>query len=182
MSSFQEGSLIASGEATLEAGLPTSGSTNVAMTLTGVGGLVVSGSGSTTIAITYTGGLISTASANGTVTVSLTPSATIKAIGLLNGPITVTMTPSATILGAGLMEGLSTNETEFSANSLASAVWSALAASYNESGTMGAKLNSASAAGDPWTADLPGTYSGSQAGKIVGSKLLTIAKFLALKD
>lgn len=50
---------------------------------------------------------------------------------------------------------------------LANAVWNALASSFNESGTMGNKLNSASAAGDPWGAILPGAYADGEAGKIL---------------
>ena len=51
--------------------------------------------------------------------------------------------------------------------SCAQAVWSALAAAFNESGTMGNKVNSASAAGDPWTAELPGLYADGSAGAII---------------
>lgn len=51
--------------------------------------------------------------------------------------------------------------------SCAQAVWSALAAAFNESGTMGSKVNSASAAGDPWTAELPGTYAEGSAGDLL---------------
>jgi hypothetical protein len=36
---------------------------------------------------------------------------------------------------------------------------------------MGNKLNSASAAGDPWTAELPGAYAVGSAGNIIGNKL-----------
>lgn len=54
---------------------------------------------------------------------------------------------------------------------IASAVWDALAASYNTALTMGAKLNASGAASDPWTAALPGAYSSGQAGFIVGTEL-----------
>jgi len=47
------------------------------------------------------------------------------------------------------------------------AVWSALAAVNNEPLTMGEKLNDAGAAANPWTEVLPGTYTGSQAGKVI---------------
>ena len=64
---------------------------------------------------------------------------------------------------------------------IAQAVWNALAAQYNISGTMGRKLNEASSAGDPWATTLPGVYTGDQAGYIVGKKLLRLSQFLALK-
>lgn len=46
-------------------------------------------------------------------------------------------------------------------------VWHAAAATYNVAGSMGNKLNSASAAGDPWTAELPGSYAPGSAGKLL---------------
>lgn len=54
-------------------------------------------------------------------------------------------------------------------DSVAQAVWRAIAADFNEPGTTGAKLNSASAAGDPWTAELPGAYPPGSAGDILGN-------------
>lgn len=50
-------------------------------------------------------------------------------------------------------------------------VWSPLATNFNTGGTMGAKLNSAASAGDPWSTALPGTYSAGQAGFILGTNL-----------
>jgi hypothetical protein len=47
------------------------------------------------------------------------------------------------------------------------AVWAALAADNNTPLTMGEKLNDAGSASNPWTEELPGTYTGDQAGKII---------------
>jgi hypothetical protein len=47
------------------------------------------------------------------------------------------------------------------------AVWNAIAADFNESGTMGNKMNSAASAGDPWSTLLPGSYGDGEAGKIL---------------
>lgn len=47
------------------------------------------------------------------------------------------------------------------------AVWNAVAASFNETGSMGNKMNSAASAGDPWGTLLPGTYGDGEAGKIL---------------
>jgi hypothetical protein len=46
-------------------------------------------------------------------------------------------------------------------------VWNAASAAYNASGTMGQKMNSAAAAGDPWTTELPGAYAPGSAGYIL---------------
>lgn len=67
------------------------------------------------------------------------------------------------------------------AQECAAAVWEALAADFNNPGTMGEKMNSAASAGDPWSTSLPGSYAAGTAGNIVGSKLLTTGKFIALK-
>lgn len=47
------------------------------------------------------------------------------------------------------------------------AIWDAQASSYNDVGSMGELLNDAGAAGDPWSVDLPGSYTGLDAGAIL---------------
>lgn len=47
---------------------------------------------------------------------------------------------------------------------IADAVWNEPITDHLTNGTAGYKLNAASAAGDPWTTELPGTYTGNQAG------------------
>jgi hypothetical protein len=56
---------------------------------------------------------------------------------------------------------------------VAAAVWGASAAANNTAGTMGAALNAAGSAGDPWSTVLPGSYSGSQAGALFGTMVTT---------
>lgn len=63
---------------------------------------------------------------------------------------------------------------------LVAAIWGALAASNNDSGTMGEKLNAAGTAGDPWTADLTGYNTEGTAGKKLKDGL-TEDNFLGLK-
>ena len=52
-------------------------------------------------------------------------------------------------------------------NTLVDLIWDELIAGHLDVGSTGAKLNSAAAAGDPWETALPGSYTGSQAGKII---------------
>lgn len=108
----------------------------------------LSGSGGATAQLTAIGHLSSVLDGEGTVAAS----SVITALGTLAAQITVT---GATLTTANV----------------ADAIWNALAASYNTAGTMGAKLNSASAAGDPWTAPLPGSYADGEAGNIIGNLL-----------
>lgn len=53
------------------------------------------------------------------------------------------------------------------ATQIADAVWDESLSSHLTAGSTGEKLNAAGNAGDPWTAELPGTYTGDQAGAIV---------------
>ena len=72
---------------------------------------------------------------------------------------------SSDITAKGWMSADVTPYTALSPESLAASVWNALAASYNSTGSMGEKLNSAGTAGDPWTADLSGYNTPGTAGK-----------------
>jgi hypothetical protein len=148
-------------------GLPTSGSTTITFDATGTGGLIAGATGTATITFSQTGVLASVATISGSTTITFTPTALLGALAGLSATGTITLTPTATSYAVGYLSGTSTNETEFSAAALAAAVWSALAASYNEAGTMGEKMNDAGAAGDPWSTSLPGTYTGDQAGKVL---------------
>lgn len=81
------------------------------------------------------------------------------------------LTGSGTVTGtfkgnASLSSDISSSST-LSPENLAAAVWNSIAASFNTAGTMGAKLNAASAAGDPWGATLPGSYLSTEAGGIL---------------
>lgn len=62
--------------------------------------------------------------------------------------------------------------------SLASAVWNSLAASFDEAGTMGEKLNDAGSASNPWSDTT--TYGSGTKGKLLQDTLST-GKFIALK-
>lgn len=151
---------------------------NATATLAGVGALTATGQLVVSAVATIAGtGSISTANLL----------AVLQAVATINGVGAVTATRSAlanmtgtsagvgaltgTRYAVGHMEADITPFTELSPTSLAAAVWSALAASYNEAGTMGAKMNSAASAGDPWGTALPGSYAAGEAGYIVGNVL-----------
>lgn len=59
-----------------------------------------------------------------------------------------------------------------SASAIADAVWDEAISGHLTAGSTGEALNAAGAAGDPWTTTLPGSYTGSQAGKML-SDILT---------
>lgn len=150
-------------------GLPANASATITLNVSdATGGLIVSGSGSATVSLSLTGTILSIASGSGSATVSLTaPDATIGALAGMSGATNFTITPTALISAIGYMAGLSTNETEFSAAALANAVWTASASAYNDTGTMGEKLNDAGSAGNPWASLLAANNDPATFGKLI---------------
>lgn len=65
---------------------------------------------------------------------------------------------------------------------IADAVWDETLADHLTAGSTGASLNAAGSAGDPWTTTLPGSYTGSQAGKILADILTDTADIASLND
>lgn len=134
-------------------------------------------------------GIISSAPMQATISLAATLAGSgdvTAGLGLLANCV-ATLTGSGSVSDANLYGTASlsatiyVNEGTASVAQMAEGVWNALAADYNDSGTMGQKLNGAASAGDPWSTELPGAYAPDQAGGIVGSKLLTVGKFLGLK-
>lgn len=159
MSSHNEATFTITPAAAIAGGLPASGSTTITLTPTATGGLIVSGFGSASITLSATGSILSIAAASGSATVSLSGTALIGALAGLSGSSTVTLTPTAAITAIGYLSGISTSESEFSEAALARAVWDAVASDYNDSGSMGAKMNAAGGSNSPediadavWTA------------------------------
>jgi hypothetical protein len=107
---------------------------------------------------------------------ALAGNAQLAALLIALGPPECAITASGSAQGALQAKGnfaaaiTSAGEALTTAN-VAMAVWNALAASMNQPGSMGEKLNSAGAGGDPWNVELPGTYGVGKAGHIVGQNL-----------
>lgn len=172
MSSRNNVTVGSEGSAYLVGGKPITATATITLTATGNGGLIVSGSGTATVTISATGAILSIAAGSGTSTVTMTASAALGALAGLVGTANVTITPQAAIAAIGYMAGISTSEAEFSPSALAAAVWSALASDYNESGTMGEKMNSAGSAGNPWTEVIEGAYTAEDLLKLISAVLL----------
>lgn len=156
------------------------------LTLSGVSGLkgIVTMDGTSIMALT--GGLIAgiTVSMSGSGTFNGTMGGLIEAIttmagsGVLNAAISAEAGLTVTMAGIGSMTvnpsgtgemvlEIYVNQSQATVDQIVAAVWNALAAEYNVSGTMGNKLNGAGNAGDPWTTDLSGYNTADTAGKIV---------------
>lgn len=140
-------------------------------------GLEVTMSGSGNLALIGGGLLEAIVAMSGTGTFTAAIGATAGMTLTLNGVGTMSLSPSGT--GEMVLE-IYVNESQATAQQITDAVWSALAAEYNESGTMGQKLNGAGSAGDPWTTDLSAYNTADTAGKVLKDKL-SEDNFLALK-
>lgn len=173
ISSRYEGKITFSSTANLVGGRPGQGSSTITFSTTGTGGLIVSGVGSASITFSSTATLASVAVISGSGSITISGSALLGAQAGLTASTSITLTGTATSYAIGYLSGLSTSETEFSAAALADAVWNALTADYQLSGSFGEAMAAAGSAGDPWTTNLPGTYVAGQAGYIVGNQVLT---------
>lgn len=95
----------------------------------------------------------------------------------LTGSGVLELTPYAT----GTLEAeIATIAAEVTPETVAAAVWEALTSQFNTAGTMGKALQDASAAGNPWAADLVANNDSGTFGERI-QKLLTTGKFLGLK-
>lgn len=169
------------------------------MTLTGVSGLSGEVTMSGTGVLEATGGLLAglevTMSGSGDLTAIggglLEAIVAMAGTGALSGALGATAGLTVEMAGVGTLTAspqgtgemvleIYVNESQATVNQIVAAVWSALASQYNESGTMGQKLNGAGSAGDPWTTDLSSYNTPGTAGKIQ-KDALTTGKFLGLK-
>lgn len=74
----------------------------------------------------------------------------------------------ANLIGNAFMSAhIYVNEGAASVDQMVDGVWNALASQYNQSGSLGEKLNAAGTAGDPWTTALSGYETEGTAGYIV---------------
>lgn len=138
-----------SGEGNLLQGGPMVGEGSMSFTSDDASlGLIVSMSGDSTITFTAAGASLAlTMAMDGNGNITLTGSGGLSMIVPFEGNGNITFTGSADLRGRCSMQGEWTPYTELSPENLARAVWDALATQFNETGTMGSKLNTASSGG-----------------------------------
>lgn len=138
-----------SGEGNLLQGGPMVGEGSMSFTSDDASlGLIVSMSGDGTITFTAAGASLAlTMAMDGNGNITLTGSGGLSMIVPFEGNGNITFTGSADLRGRCSMQGEWTPYTELSPENLARAVWDALATQFNDAGTMGNKLNTASSGG-----------------------------------
>lgn len=163
-------------------GLNADGSASGVATVSGEGGLVVPMAGTSSGVATTSGDIVGVLTAAGTSDGVATTSGTLGALAGLEGTASGVATVTGSMRATADMSGSAyVNQSEASVTQIVSGVWDAQTTDYNDAGTMGAAVSSAGTAGDPWIAELPGTYTDQQAGSIIGRELLRLAQFLALR-
>lgn len=146
----------------MEANLSGSGSLSASMSLITSLTAALSGSGSLSGSLSLTlslaASLIGTGSLSAALSLLIELEANLSSVGILSGNLKGT---------ADLAADIYVNQSEATVQQIVDAVWNALAADYNTSGTMGEKLNGAGSAGDPWTTDLSSYTTANTAGLIL---------------
>lgn len=142
----------------------------------------LSGEGSVSAAMSITSSMIASLAGSGSLSASITATlglaASLAGSGDLAGALKLLIPLAAALSGSGSVTSnlkgnldmeadIYVNQSEATVTQIVSGVWSALASDYNESGTMGQKLNGAGSAGDPWTTDLSTYTTPGTAGKIL---------------
>lgn len=133
--------------------------------LTGLGELTASMSLISSLVATLTG----SGTLSGDMKLTIAMAAALIGAGNLSGASSLLLPMQASLSGVGdivaNLKGIADMQANIFVNSgtattqeLVAAVWGALAADFDASGTMGEKLNAAGTAGDPWTTDLS-TYN-----------------------
>ncbi len=122
-------------------------------------GLIVSAVSDLMMAISMSGNLTATASMTSNLTISTSVTAALTALAQLVCNLTSSVTLNGTNTAIGEMSADITSLTTLSPENLAAAVWNSIAANFNNTGTMGEKLNDAGSASNPWTEVLEGSYT-----------------------
>lgn len=145
--SYRRTDIAMDGAATGELGYPATGTASITIDGSAIGGLIVGATGTATISVNGTAAIVATLNSTGSATVTIDGNADLGAIASLTGTATMTVDGSAEIMGIGYMTG-STIETEaLTPAAIAAAVWNALLANHQATGSAGKALSTASTGG-----------------------------------
>ncbi len=135
------------------AGLPATGTAEFGFTTTATGGLIVSGTCSASFGISTNTPLL-TASVNGTGSATFgisTNTPTLGAVASITGSASFGLSAGGTLTGIGHMTG-STADSGVTVDNVVAGVWNAVLTDYNNAGSAGLALATASSGGVDYTA------------------------------
>lgn len=151
---------------------------NIAVSMSGTGGLTATGALIVSAVASLAGtGTISTANLLAVLqaAASLSGSGDITGTADALGWVTAAMAGSgsltATRYATGSLAADITPFTTLSPENLATAVWSAVAADNDDTGTMGEKVNDAGSASNPWTEVIEGSYTAAELLRIIAAAM-----------
>jgi hypothetical protein len=151
---------------------------NILAALAGTGALTATGSLIVSAVAALAGtGTVSTADllailqAQATLAGTSTATATASALGWALATLAGTGTLTGVRYATGALEAEITPFTTLSPENLAAAVWDAVAADNDATGTMGEKLNDAGSASNPWTEVIEGTYTAAELLRVIAAAL-----------
>lgn len=130
-------------------GLPASGTATIEVSARGAAGVWLSISGTATIQINARGSAGNLLSAKGSAGITIAGRATATQLQYIAGTATIELAGRAEPTLIMWISG-TTADQGLTVDGIVRGVWSAVAASNNLPDSMGAKLNAAGAAGDPW--------------------------------
>lgn len=122
--------------------------------------------------------LVSSANAVGVFSAQASSSINVSASATVSAQAFATASSSSVLVSAASMGAnafcvaSAGGPESLSPQGLATAVWSAIDSANNQPGTMGAKLNAAASAGDPWSTLIPGSYAPGSAGYLMSQLAL----------
>jgi hypothetical protein len=96
----------------------------------------------------------------------------LSGLAFATGSSSFSLAGSAEQRANAFMDAAAGGPESLSPQGLANAVWNAVDSANNTPGTMGAKLNSAASAGDPWSTLIPGSYVPGSAGYLLSQLAL----------
>ena len=182
ISSFREGAITIDFSATGERGLNGVGTATITINGSGVGGLIAGGVAAATITINGSASIFAAIAGEATATITISGSGSTAAIGHSVASGTVNIDGALISYGIGWMEATSDYGNDLTPDNLAAAVWNAIAADFNDSGTMGQKMNAAGTAGDPWTADETDYTTPGTMGYVVAQTIKKILRNKSVTD
>lgn len=170
MASYAEAGLTISASGAGAMGINIEGAASFSISFADAAGeLIVSGAGTASFSISASGSAVATLNGSGSASMAFGASGSIGALAWGYGDASMTFSGSLTPYAVGNMQGTTDVSTEITNDSVANAVWSAIASTFNVSGTMGAKLNAASAGGVDYAALAAAILAAAEAAPIASN-------------
>lgn len=142
-------------------GINLDGTTSITFTVSGSAAAVASAACTTAITFTTAGNAVAPLQAIGAASITFTTTGDLSAPASLTGTATITFDADMITGAIGHMVAEPIDQS-LTPDSIALSVWSAVAASNNDVGTMGEKLNDAGSAANPWTEVIESGFTAAQ--------------------